>query len=197
MKIRSLLFSFVLLHSTALCQEYKSAIESRFNEYISALIDKDFRKSMDYISPDFFTIVPKEQIIAMMDQTFNNPEIEIVLKEPKILKIEDSELIEKKYYSLLTYSNKMNMKFLRKDAEAETEEDYKSRIGIIQSSFEENFGPGNVRYNEETAFFEINVEKQVYAISADGKTGWQFLVVEKKQKPMLQKLLPKQLLDRI
>ena len=68
---------------------------------------------------------------------------------------------------------------------------------MTQLSFEKNFGSENVKYNKETDFFEILVEKQVYTISQDGKTDWKFLVIEKKQKVLLEKLLPKELVDKI
>jgi hypothetical protein len=150
---------------------------------------------MNYVIPEFFEIIPKSQMIKLMEQTFNNPSMEFELKNPKILSINDAQKIEEKFYSLLSYSNQMNMKILNEGEE--TEDEKKMRIGLTQLSFEKNFGSENVKYNEETDFFEILVEKQVYTISKDGIKDWKFLVIEKKQKVLLEKLLPKELVDKI
>jgi hypothetical protein len=194
-KLLGLFLTFIT--STGICQDNKKEIEQTFQNYLTAIINQDFDKSMNFISEDFFKIIPKEQLILLMEKTFNNPEIEFELKDPKIIEIKDSELIENKYYSLLTYSNKMNMKFNRNNENQETEEDYKLRMSLTKVSLEQNFGQKNVNYNDSSNFFEIYVEKQVYAISTNGQTDWKFIVLEKKQKPILERVLPKQLTDRI
>lgn len=176
-------------------QDYKKNIETEFTEYLNALVNMDFEKSVEYIAPEFFDIVPKSQMIKLMEQTFNNPTVEFEIKNPKILTINDSEKIANKYYSLLTYSNQMNMKI---DSEEEETEDEKTmRINMTKLSFEQTFGSENVKYNEETNFFEIQSQKDVYGISENGETDWKFLVIEKKQKVILEKILPKELADKI
>lgn len=197
MKIKQIIFSvlFLIISSTGNAQDYKKTIEIEFTEYLNSIVNKNFAKSMDYVIPEFFEIIPKSQMIKVMEQTFNNPSMEFELKNPKIISINDAQKIEEKFYSLLSYSNQMNMK-IRNEGE-ETEDEKKMRIGLTQLSFEKNFGSQNVKYNKETDFFEILVEKQVYSISKDGKKDWKFLVIEKKQKVLLEKLLPKELVEKI
>jgi hypothetical protein len=197
MKIKQIvfLFLFLIISSTGNAQDYKKTIEIEFTEYLNSIVNKNFAKSMNYVIPEFFEIIPKSQMIKLMEQTFNNPSMEFELKNPKILSIDDAQKIEEKFYSLLSYSNQMNMKILNEGEE--TEDEKKMRIGLTQLSFEKNFGSENVKYNKETDFFEILVEKQVYTISKDGETDWKFLVIEKKQKVLLEKLLPKELVDKI
>ena len=197
MKIKQIIFSvlFLIISSTGNAQDYKKTIEIEFTEYLNSIVNKNFAKSMDYVIPEFFEIIPKSQMIKVMEQTFNNPSMEFELKNPKIISINDAQKIAEKFYSLLSYSNQMNMK-IRNEGE-ETEDEKKMRIGLTQLSFEKNFGSQNVKYNKETDFFEILVEKQVYSISKDGKKDWKFLVIEKKQKVLLEKLLPKELVEKI
>ena len=180
---------------TSFAQDYKKNIKSEFTEYLNSIVNMEFEKSMEYITPEFFEIIPKSQMIKLMEQTFNNPAMEFEIKNPKILNVQDSENINKKYYSLLTYSNQMNMKI--NNEEEETEDEMKMRINMLKLSFENTFGSGNVIYNEETGFFEIQSKKDVYAISDNGQTNWKFLVVEKKQKLILEKILPEQLAEKI
>jgi len=186
---------FLTICTIGIAQDYKKNIESEFSEYLSSIVDMEFEKSMEYITPEFFEIVPKSQMINLMEQTFNNPSMEFEIKNPKILSVNDSQKIENKFYSLLTYSNQMNMKI--NNEEEETEDEKKMRINMTKLSFQQTFGAENVKYNEETDFFEIQSQKDVYAISENGKTDWKFLVIEKKQKIILDKILPKELADKI
>ncbi|RZK10459.1 MAG: hypothetical protein EOO46_10675 [Flavobacterium sp.] len=164
---------------------------------MTAIETRNFEKSTDYILPEFFDIIPKSQLVKMMEMTFNNPSMVFELKNPKVLSVEDAKKVQEKYYSLLTYSNQMNVRMLNEEEQPETEDEKKMRMSLIQLSLEKTFGSENVKYNKETDFFEILVEKQVYAISKNGKNDWKFLVLDKEQKMILSKLLPKDLLDKI
>jgi len=199
MYLKTKLLTIILLtiSTLAFSQDYKKDIESKFLEYNSYIINQDFMKSKDFVPQEFYEIVPKEQMILLLEKTFNNPEIEYKLKGPQIIDISEKEQVEGKYYSLIKYSSPMNMKFKNKEQQEETETERKLRMNLIKLSFEKSFGSGNVKYNEETGFFEINAQKQAYAISKDGITDWKFLVVESKQKFILEKLLPKQLVEKI
>ena len=186
---------FLTIYTIGIAQDYKENIKSEFTEYLNSLINMEFEKSFEYITPEFFEIVPKSQMIKLMEQTFNNPTMDIEIKNPKILTVNDSEKIGNKFYSLLTYSNQMNLKIISE--EEETEDEKKMRINLTKLSFEQNFGSENVQYNEKTEFFEIQSQKDVYGISENGETNWKFLVLEKDSKIILDKILPKELAEKI
>lgn len=197
MKFKETFFTFFFL-ITITCvnaQDYKKNIETEFTAYLTSIVDGDFSKSMNYIVPEFFDIIPKSQMIKLMEQTFNNPSMEFEIKNPKIISIEDAQVIENKSYVFLVYSNQMNIRFVSEIEEDNDEK--KMRTSMTQLSLENTFGSNNVNYNKETDFFEILVKKQVYAISKDGKTEWKFLVLEKEQKIILEKMLPKELIGKI
>lgn len=170
----------------------KNAIRTDFMSYLQSIIDKDFQKSTDYISPEIFEIIPRQSMINIMDRTFNNPDMEFVLKEPKILEIGKIVKAEDKFYSKCKYSNLMDMKM--NSEEDETEMAKEVTINLLKLSFEQGFGEGNVNYNSETGFFEIYSEKIVYAISTNGKSDWKFLVRDDDQELILKKLIPEKIL---
>lgn len=149
---------------------------------------------MNYILPEFFEIFPKSQIVKLMEQIFNDPSLELTLSDPKILSIGDLEEIEGKFYVSLSYSNKMRMKI---HGEKNEEEDAKTmRFSLTKASLNQTFGDENVTFNETTEFFEIIAQKEAYAISNNGLTDWKFLVAEKNQQFILEKLLPKALFEK-
>ena len=197
MKIRLLTILLLAVSTVAFSQDYKKEIEKQFLEYNNLIVKRDFEKSMDFAPEEFFKIIPKDQMILVMEKTFNNPEMEFELKEPEISEITESQKIEDKFYSLVNYSSLMNMKFKNNDQKEETDTEHKLRMNMIKLSFEKTFGSENVKYDEKTEVFEVNAQKQAYAISKNGKTDWKFLVIEKKQRFILDKLLPRQLAEKI
>ena len=194
-KKNSLTIILLTVCTIGIAQDYKKNIESEFTEYLNSIVNMEFEKSMEYITPEFFEIVPKSQMLKLMEQTFNNPTMEFEIKNPKILSVNDFQKIENKYYSLLTYSNQLNMKM--NSEEEETEDESKMRINMTKLSLEQTFGSENVKYNERTDFFQIQSQKDAYAISENGKTEWKFIVIEKEQKMILDKILPKELAEKI
>ena len=183
---------FIAISTIAIAQDTKNEIQVDFTNYLNSIVNMELEKSLNYMPDEFFEIIPKVKMLEAMKQAFDNPSMEIEIKNPIILKIDDAQKIENKYYSLLTYSSQMNMKINGEGQE--TEEDKSMRISLTKTAFQETFGSENVVYDEKSGFFEIQSEKDVYGISQDGKTRWKFLVLEKNQKMILEKLLPAQLI---
>jgi hypothetical protein len=196
-KITILIPLFLILAIKAFGQDYKKEIETQFLYYNNLIIKKDFDKSMDYLPEEFFAIVPKDQMILVMEKTFSNPEMEFELESPIIKDIAAVEKIGDKFYAFLQYSSQMKMKFLNDDEPEETEAKQKQRTNMIKGLMEHTYGAGNVKFDEKTETFTIIAHKQAYAISANGESDWKFLVIEKKQKFILDKLLPMQLVEKI
>ena len=194
-KTFSVLLLLFLVYFGSTAQEYKQTIRTNFNDYLNFIVNKQFDRSMDYLSPSFFEIFPRVQMVQMMEQTFNNPDLLINLKDPKILRVDDAQKIDGSYYAMLTYSNVMEMKMLGNTDE--TDEAKEQRISMTRMSFNQTFGTDNVSYDQETDLFKIYSQKDVYAISENGSSDWKFVVVEKAQKPILERLLPGELIDKL
>ncbi|MBP1840663.1 hypothetical protein [Formosa algae] len=186
---------FLTFCTVGFAQDYKKNIESEFSNYLNDIVNMEFEKSMDYITPEFFEIIPKAQLITVLEQTFNNPAMEFEIIDPKVIAVEDAEQIESKYYALLTYSSEMNIK-INSDLE-ETETQTANRLSLTKASFDQTFGAENVSYNKDTEVYNIYAKKDAYAISENGETNWKFLVIEKSQKAILERILPKTLTDRL
>ena len=171
----------------------QNTIRTDFSSYLNLIKDGEFDKAMDYLIPEFFEIVPRDQMIQVLEETFNSPELEFELKDPKILNVGAAKKVEDKFYSKLKYSNRMDIKFKRE--EGETKEDKEFTNNILKISFEETFGAENVTYNSETGFFEIYEEKSAISISNNGINDWKFLVLEKEQNAILEKLVPQEIIE--
>ncbi|WP_299779171.1 hypothetical protein [uncultured Formosa sp.] len=197
MKIKNKVLTILFLTycTVGFTQDYKKNIESEFTDYLNYIVNMEFEKSMDYITPEFFEIIPKVQLIIVLKQTFSNPAMTFEIIDPKVISVQDAEKIEAKHYALLTYSSQMNIK-INNDLE-ETEQQTNNRLSLTKASFDQTFGAENVSYNEETGIYNIYAKKDAYAISENGNTDWKFLVIEKSQKVILEKILPKTLTDKL
>ncbi len=176
-----LLTSFSSLDLSA--QAYKDSIETQFLRYTDLLIKKDYAKSADYLNPGFFKVVPKAQLISIMEKSLNDPAADFKIESPKVISIGNSRIIAKQSYVKMKYSNYLSMHFKGGD----------SNVELANQSLQGTFGKENVTYDSATKSFRVFVVKDVIANSQDNK-NWTFVVVEEKQKPVLEKFIPKELL---
>ncbi|RXP54783.1 hypothetical protein EC396_08700 [Lutibacter sp. HS1-25] len=196
MKNLTLGIIFLLFTTILVGQNSKENLKNDFNDYLTLILNEEIEKSMDYLIDDFFKIIPKEQLIVLMKQIYNNPSYEFKLTTPKILSIGDIETINDKSYSILTYSSLMNMKF-NSDSENETTDDKNARLNLIRNSLVSTFGVENVKLDDETDFFEILATKSVCSLSENGIDNWKFITVEEKQKSLLEQFIPKEIMEKI
>ena len=195
MKKTLLTLLFVVELFGAYCQDYKEKIEQQFLEYTNFLIKKDFTKSVEYINDDFFKILPKSQMIILIEKTYNNPDLDFKIENPKVLRIDSIKRIGDQNYVKLQYSNILNMKFKESTSDTSDVDERELKKNLIIISLEKQFGTGNVKHNQLTGYYEIYSVKNVIANSKD-TNSWKFVTVEEKQKIILENFIPKELLEK-
>ncbi|WP_114791703.1 hypothetical protein U0035_17720 [Niabella yanshanensis] len=193
MKIRSLFILIVVcagyIHSFA--QDYKKTAEQQFMQYTNLIIKKDFRTAAGFIIEDFYSIIPREQMIKAMETVFNMPEFDYQIDSAKVLKVGDARLIDSAHFLKLQYSNILRMKFggdstLPDSTAAENE--------FLTLTMQSKFGEPNVTYDKASGYYTILSMKDVIAKSKN-LTDWKFIVMEEDKMPFLKKILPKELLE--
>lgn len=177
-------------------ETFKENLNKDFIEYNDLILNQEFEKSMDYMLPEFFEIIPKNQMILLMQQIYNNPDLEFQADKPKDIVYGELNKIEERYYSEITYSYDIKMKFKNLE-ESEDEEQNDLKKNLLKLTLEKTFGSGNVIFNQETEFYEIHSIKNAFGVSQNGMTDWKFVVIEPKQKFILEKILPKELTEKI
>lgn len=177
-------------------ETFKENLNKDFIEYNDLILNQEFEKSMDYMLPEFFEIIPKNQMILLMQQIYNNPDLEFQADKPKDIVYGELNKIEERYYSEITYSYDIKMKFNNLE-ESEDEEQNDLNKNLLKLTLEKTFGSGNVIFNQETEFYEIHSIKNAFGVSQNGMTDWKFVVIEPKQKFILEKILPKELTEKI
>lgn len=197
--MKRILILLILISKLTFGQEvekYEEYLNKDFIEYNDLILKQKFDKSMDFMLPEFFEIIPRNQMVLLMKQVYNNPELEFKMDKPKDIDYGKPEKIEGKYYSEITYSYDIKMKFHSVE-KIEDEEQNELDKNLTKLSLEKTFGSGNVIFNEETEFYEIHSIKNAIGISENGTSDWKFLIVEPKQKFILEKILPKELTEKL
>jgi hypothetical protein len=103
-------------------------------------------------------------------------------------------------YALVKYSFEMTMTFVASENESEDDEDDANDADAGEVAYEmlkEKYGEKNVTYDSENRKVEVNVTNELYAIHDPAYKDWKFLEKKENMKPLLEKLLPKQVLKKL
>lgn len=184
---------FILLSINSVAQDYKASIKQRFAEYSALMVAHEFDKSLDYVPEAIFTVVPRPQLVTLFAQVFNNKDMEVKMISFNIKEISDSRKIDSCYYANIKYTSVMSMK-INSDT-TESSEVKVNRLSMTKAAFANAFGSDNVKLDETTETFTISPTKSSWAISKNGQDGWKFVNVEPKQRLLMEKILPKELIE--
>jgi len=191
---RSLTLILVIISSfTCIAQDYKASIKQRFTEYTNYIVHHEFDKSLDYVPEAIFTIVPRAQMAAAFEQLLNNKAMEVRITGFEINDIGNSRKIDSSYYSLIKYTSMMSMKIISNKQESIIEKG--KRLSMAKAAFSNTFGSDNVKLDEATETFTLSPKKQSWAISKNGQDEWKFVNIEPTQRLIMEKLLPKVLIE--
>jgi len=183
----TLLLLAIALSINVFAQTDKKEITNTFNAYKTTLDSLQLEKSMDYIYPKLYEIVPKEQLVAAFKKTFSDTNLKIKFSNIKLKSISETINFNKVKYALISYSFSMDFTFNEKYS-----------IEQIYTVYQQKYGKNNVQKNDKTRTINIQMDKLFYAIN-DPKYGdfWRFLEKNVSQKKMLEKLIPKEIIEKL
>ncbi len=193
------LFLFLILTFTSLpllAQDYQVEIREDFSAYMDHVIAQDYDKVLNATYERFFELLPRDKMKQMMAATFNNPDVEYEITGSEVHEIGTPRHIGDEFFSILTYTSVIRMKFLAGNAN-ETQEEFEQRMKMTRLSLEEVFGSDNVYYEAETGYYRLTSLKKVCAVSPNGQTDWKFIVLEKEMLETLRRILPDQIITEV
>ncbi len=188
-KYTYLLFISVLTISFSTAQGQNN-IEGAFMAYQKLLQESQFEASMQYVHPKLFEVFPKKKMLQVLKTMANNPMINSEIMEAEVLETSEVKEVEGSYYATLKYRTRIKMQLVTKGMQPN-----KKRILLnqMEKAFIEQFGEENVRFDKENDSFILSPVKDAVAISENGASDWKFIPVEKNQKLMMEKILPKEI----
>ena len=197
--MKSSLILLLALMFNAFCsieaQNVNENIEKGFVEMQSAIMNKDFKKSVEYIADELFKVIPKDQLISVLELTFNNPQMEIELSLPENISISIQMKEGGKYYSILSFPSIQKIRLLDPNGLPLSKDDEK--VISMRSAFESVAGADNVTFDDESMFFTVIIDQKAVAISENGKVGWKYMNFDKSQATLFEQLLPKTVIEKL
>lgn len=180
MKLIKNLLLLLLLVVTQIAEAQKDeSLEKRLKDFLAFNDSMQIEKVLEYTYPKLYTLVPKKQMLEVMQQAFNNEQMTISMDSLKAEKIHPVFTMGGGSYAKIDYSLKMTMQF--KDKTTNT----KDMVDIMKAQFAEVNAMGN----------GILVIKQVTAMVAikDALSKeWTFMNL-KENDPLTDQLISKAL----
>lgn len=166
-----------------------ATLEQRLADYMKYTDEMNMDKMLDYIYPKLFTIAPRKQLQKLMEDAYNSEEVSVTLDSLKLEKIHPVFQMEGGSYAKVDYSMLMIMKL--KDPGEE------SPYELLLAGFEEEFGKGNVRYDDTNGSFRVQQKSTSIAVKDKYAKEWSFAELNKDDDVMLKKLFSKEVLEKI
>lgn len=135
--------------------------------------------------PKLFTIAPKEQIIAQMEQ-MELSGVSITAKNTKVVKISDVVVYEDEQFCLIDYKS---------DIKITIAEQATNNIPMFKAQFEQAYGRSNVTFDEKNNVFNIKGNKTMVGVAPINTNDWGYFEFNKNQPQILDALLPKEVLN--
>lgn len=190
-KTRLLTLAFIIFSYISFAQTKVNADDQAIRKsvvyFANTIKYKKLDQTVSCIYPKFFTVVPKDQVIQLLNMTYNNPFVKIDVQDMKFASVGKPELIDGEYFSLTSYYLKL------KGDVSSMSDDMKNKIGEMLIA---KYGKNSVKYNAKEGSYIINAPMKAVVISKD-KKSWKLVLAEKEYKSKLTKILPKKILDKI
>ncbi|CAA6800020.1 MAG: Unknown protein [uncultured Aureispira sp.] len=183
-----LLYLLLFIQATSFAQTDVEAIRQTAEIYMEIVEQKKYQKTMDYLYPKLFDLVPRSLMEEALKAQEEQTDIELEIKDSKIEAVSKVLRVEAVKYALVNYSFLMIMTIPEED---------KDGLEMMKGLFELNYGAKNVSLDVEKRAFSINVASAAYLINDPEYDGWKLLERKKELLPLLEKILPKKVLKKL
>lgn len=172
--------------------DYKSQIDSQFQEYLDSLYRKEFKKALECLDSDLFEFVSKSEMLDAFTEYYDNPDVSLALENAIIFNVSDLIEVNHKSYSFVDY--KLVFHIILNPMEGESKSEFAERTQLSKPSFEEIFGIENLEYVGELDFFRATSYERAIAIKKLRSRYWKFLVYDEEEMILLNKLIPQEIM---
>jgi hypothetical protein len=151
----------------------------------------DYEKVLDYTYPKLFTLVPRDQMLEMIEATFDNEEMSAQIDSIRVEKLYPMFVIGDGKYAKANYSMIITMHFKKVLPPDEDQQ----RLDQMLQTFSPIYGKENVSITDNKDL-KIRTRTDMVAILDSFATEWSFLNMTKDD-PLLEALLSKEILEKL
>jgi hypothetical protein len=185
-----------LFASIAILAQKDTTLERRLAEFMQANEKLEFSKVLDYTYAKLFTIVPRNQMLEILQNTFDNENMSIKLDSLRIDSIYPVFKLENGSYAKVIYSFNMFMLIKYPDGDSLSVDEKKEKNDFMVSALGGQYGENNVSIDPITGFLKIQVTSPMAAVKDQIAKQWSFVNLKEKD-PLMDRLFDKEVLKRL
>ncbi len=175
-------------------QEEKEIIKNDFMEFMQSMEEKDFDKTLTYLTDELFEIISKERFKEALEKTFNNPAFKFHYSNSEVQNIQDSKIIDGQKYRLISYSFDMVFELDSNAKENETPLERMNRLMSMKNYMQKDIPEAIITLNTKSGFLTLYTEYLAYAIKTSKDEPWKFITLSEGQENFYSKVLPQELI---
>ena len=169
--------------------QHIKTIKENLTDYFRLLKKGKFDKAMNYIHPGLFDLMPRKNLVEMMEHMFNNPQMSLTFDSIKILEVSKSIQVKNTHYSKIDHGFLMVMTFGKKYERATIEEQL-TEMKLM-------YGEGNVYYDKSNNLVKIWKEATMIGFFEKGGDRWYFLENKPEMRGLYDKFVPKEVVEKL
>lgn len=179
----SIVFSFCILMGHA--QTPDEQLNKRLQEYLNLTKELKFEELMDYIHPALFRIAPKDQLVEVLQQSFENEEFSITVDSIRTKSVSPIFVYQSSFYYKVDYY--MEMSFHLKDKSLLSDSTF---FAELEANFRESYPNDKIVFHVKKQTFTLIGDDILIAILDQEKSPWKFLGYDKQEAEAFKTLLP-------
>ena len=195
MKKISLLLSCLFIQLILLAQK-DTTLEHRLAEFMQVNEKMELNKVLDYTYAKLYTIVPREQMLEVLQNIFNNEEMSIRLDSLRIDSIYPVFKLENGSYAKVIYSFNMFMAYKYSTEDSTSTEEKTEKNDFMVSALGAQYGKDNVSIDPTTGSLKIQITSPMVAAKDQYAKQWSFVNLKEKD-PLTDRLFSKEVLKKL
>ena len=197
--MKNILFTLALLISFNSFGQSNAILQSKFIErelkkdfelYTLHMNNKDFESAMDFIIPELFSLMTKEQMIKTFEDAFAGG-LDFKISNYNGISISEVVKFEGKDYCKVQSSS---------DIYIQISGDYLSNIETIKKNFNSSFGKRSDSFvydeSDNTFYGKGFIENRI-AVCVSETNDWKFIAIDDLNETILAMIIPEQVLNKL
>jgi len=187
-----LLFLSLFFIQFSFSAQKDTTLERRLAEFMQVNDLMHLDKVLDYTYGKLFTIVPRKQMLEVLQNTFDNEEMSITLDSLRVDAIYPVFKLENGSYAKVIYSFNMFMAF----KDTMTTEEKKERDDAMVAALGAQYGEDKVSVDPATGNLKIQITSPMVAVKDQYAKEWSFANL-KENDPLTDRLFSKEVQKKL
>ncbi|HWJ90885.1 MAG TPA: hypothetical protein VNR87_07220 [Flavisolibacter sp.] len=164
-------------------------LNRRLQTYKRLTRDLNFEEIMNYTHPKMFTLAPKDEMIKVFRQIYDNDKFKMFIDSTAITSVSPSFKVGVTDYRRVDYAMKLTIQF--KDTSATDDPNF---VATIIQNLQRGYPDADVTFDQPKKSFIVRASSLLFAIKDTELSQWMFLGYQKND-DMIKLLYPQEVIE--